>query len=164
MKYRASGRRASLQRVRFTGKNSPPLQNGAWLLRLCTFHQINDISKLNCYARLFLFSFIVLDVVSAPRLPQKSDISPAVLRHETLLTALLTPWCERRVRSGWVGGLSDDVVSGASAPFFFFFFFPLPSLMLRFCAFNGSMPLAEKTPEATFNCLFSLSFPFLKKI
>lgn len=50
-----------------------------------------------------------------------------------------------------MGGLSDDVVSGASAPF------PLPSLKLVF-AFNGSMPLKEMIPEATSNCLLSLSF------
>lgn len=79
---------------------------------------------------------------------QRPTFSPAVLSNETLLTVILTIWCERRVRSGWVG----CVVSSASAPF------SVLSLKLVF-AFSGSMPLNEMIPEAASICLF-LSFLF----
>lgn len=72
------------------------------LPRLATKHlssySSNDISKLNCYSRLFY-----CDTVSAQHLPQRPAFSPTVQRHEARLTAILTMWCQRRVRSGWVG-------------------------------------------------------------
>lgn len=51
-----------------------------------------------------------------------------------------------------MGGLCDNVVSSASAPF------SVLSLKLVF-AFSGSMPLNEMIPEAASICLF-LSFLF----
>lgn len=57
----------------------------------------------------------------------------------------------------WVGGLCDNVVSSASAPF------SVLSLKLVF-AFSGSMPLNEMIPEAASICLFLAFLFFFFKI
>lgn len=86
---------------------SPLLQNEfsllKELLRLAVVHRSSNKLFLTIELVCHIVSvFIVLNIVSAQHLPQSSTFSPAVLRHETLLTVILTMWCEMRVRSGRV--------------------------------------------------------------
>lgn len=88
-----------------------------WGSLCCTFHQINDISKLNCYARLFLSLLSsILWAHTAP--PTKSNIFSGSSEAWNISDSYSdnAVWKEGKK---WVGGLSDDVVSGASAPFSF---------------------------------------------
>lgn len=73
------------------------------LLRLAVVHHSSNKLFLTIELVCHIVSVcLVLNIVSAQHPPQSSTFSPAVLRHETLLTVILTMWCEMRVRSGWV--------------------------------------------------------------
>lgn len=86
---------------------------------------------------------------------QRPTFSPAVLSNETLLTVILTIWCERRVRSGWVGCVT--MLLAVPAPLFPSFPWSLFSLLVVRCP---SMRWYPRQPPFVCFCLSSFFFFF----
>lgn len=156
IKYKTDGKYSQWLSQKFTSGLLPAKFSPAskWSLTVrscllwCTFHQINYVPKLNCYA-----FFIVLNTASAQRLPQ----SPTFLCSSSEAWDTSDSYFDNVVwkeDKKWVGGPSDDVVSGASALFPF-----LPwSLFLPLMAQCPSKRWYPRQPPIV--CLLFLSFPF----